>query len=152
MFLIHTYINDPRAFIYFSDSGDCPLSELRKELGNRKSYQWFTDKRGYSWLTFNKAHLELATQVLPKRFGEGHVYKEYNNRQTCTSSCQRAYRDSCECSCLGASHGRSDGYWRNPFGDLLFQDERTIVYYRFPAISDEQTFVEQAHLGTQSPA
>ena len=136
MLYIYSFISDPKIYLHVTGDGDQLLGRLRQGLGRIK-IEAYKDKEGQWWLTFGKAHLERSIALLSTHVEVVHLIKEYNTRQHCTSSCQRAYRSSCECSCLGASHGRSDGFWSNPVGELQFQDERTIAHYEFTAHTDE---------------
>lgn len=142
MLYIYSLIGKPKIYVYISGDGDQILDALRDELGKIR-FDAYADKQGQWWITFSKTHLEKALQLLPKRFGEVRLIKEYNNQQTCTTSCQKAEGYSCECSCLGRSHGRTQGNWRNPIGDLMLQDERTIVNYRFLVDLDEMTVARE---------
>ena len=139
MLYIYSLIGKPKVYVHISGDGNRILETLRCELGKIK-FEAYVDPQGQWWITFGKAHLERAVQILPEFFGEVRLIKEYNNRQKCTTSCQRAHRDLCECSCLGASHKGAHGLWTNPVGtELLFQDERSIVYYTFRPKLDRTT-------------
>lgn len=130
MIYIYSYVSKPQAYLYVPSASEHTIDTLHSLMGNIK-FKWFIDGAGLRWITFSKANLERAIEVLPDRFGELHVHKEYNNRQTCTTSCQNAKRKKCECSCLGKAHKGGEGLWLNVTGDLLVQDEKTTIHYTY---------------------
>jgi hypothetical protein len=47
------------------------------------------------------------------RFGSVYVIQPYHEHEVCAPACWNARRDECECSCMGANHGRGrpEGHW-----------------------------------------
>lgn len=78
--------------------------------GNRK---WIKDvcgartrpvREGQFWYVA-RPHFHELTRAAAERFGECEVIAHYNTLETCTTGCQEATGDDCECSCRGRDHG-----------------------------------------------
>jgi hypothetical protein len=78
---------------------------------HRRKPVWIAQYKG--WEAPNAWFDDLVTRVL-HRFGRVYVIQPYRVQETCAPACWNARGFECECSCLGANHGRQNpaGKWR----------------------------------------
>ena len=95
------------------EKGNLMLRVPYREGGNRQFLKgektrrfepiWDAEKKFWSvpksWFT------ELVEAVV-REFGCAYVIQPHHEHEKCSASCQNAHRLECECSCLGANHGR----------------------------------------------
>lgn len=129
MFFIYSFVNKSKLYATTGAASEQTIERLQSVMGDRIKFKLVTDTKGAKWITFSKTHLEKAIAALPRHLGGVTVIKEYSNQQVCTSSCQGAKKDLCECSCLGQFHKGGEGHWINPVGDLLIKNETTTATY-----------------------
>jgi hypothetical protein len=67
-------------------------------------------------------HFDALAIGLAKHYGDVELVMEYSEQELCTSSCQRAKKDTeCVCVCLGTKHagGSAASYWKEVGSELL---------------------------------
>lgn len=129
MIYIYSYVNNSKLYATTGLTTEQTVERMQSLMGSSIKFNLTTDRSGARWITFSKSHLEMAIASLPRYYGGLTVIKEYNNEQVCTSSCQGAERELCECSCLGQFHKGGGSHWINPTGDLLISNTTTTATY-----------------------
>lgn len=120
--VIYSLHNQTKLHINFSDGGKWTRSYLKEILGSRVQLNWIKDTDGRVWWEISKTHREKLTEALRERYESVWVVRDYSTKQICTTSCQRAEKDDCVCSCGGQFHG-GGGEWKFVKGDMLIGTE-----------------------------
>ena len=83
------------------------------------------DRETKTWRIARK-HLQGLLKAMLVRWGRPvHVYADFNTKERCATSCQKAKGDECTCSCMGRRHagGRYLEGWRKVGPYVLVRDE-----------------------------
>ncbi|MBJ6616367.1 endonuclease domain-containing protein [Streptomyces sp. I4(2020)] len=102
------------------------IAELPPRKGNRR---WLHETVGIRSPEFNGDHWILPRSSLMRlvtaavdRYGFIVLWRDMSTLSQCTSACLKATRIECQCSCLGAHHGRDAAGWFERVGDAVVAD------------------------------
>lgn len=95
---------DDRAYVSFLDGGKWVRPWMKDHL-NLRSPGWERVNNRWEW-TVPKTKGSLLVDEALKRGGTTVVNRVYSAKVKCTGSCKTAFGPDCECSCMGAHHGK----------------------------------------------
>jgi hypothetical protein len=80
------------------------------KVGSRKKEpEWNKEKKYWS---LPPSRFNELVDLLLNRFGKVYIIQPHVETEKCASACMNAEGHDCQCSCLGANHGRgNDGRW-----------------------------------------
>jgi len=79
--------------------------------GRRTDISWYKEKK--FWEVPHAWFNELVERCL-EEFGQIYIIQPYREQEKCAPACLNATGHECQCSCMGANHGRGEagGRWK----------------------------------------
>lgn len=119
---IYNLLDQQKLQVNFPDGGKWVRGWLKGELG-RVQLDWKRDpSTGLVWWQLAKGQQEALIEALRSRYEGVWLMRQYSERVTCTTACQKAERDDCICSCGGEFHG-GGGDWKYVTDQFMVNNE-----------------------------